>query len=54
MDKKQVLGIVRHVLTFAGGYAAAQGYADDATVQQVVAGVVALVGVIWSIVDKRD
>lgn len=52
MSKTKVLGIVRHVLTFAGGFAVAQGYADEATVQQVVAGLAALVGVVWSVLDK--
>lgn len=52
MTKDRVLGIVRHVLTFGGGLLVAQGWADDATVQTIVAGVIALVGTVWSVVDK--
>jgi len=28
MNKEKILGIVRHILTFGGGYAVAKGYLD--------------------------
>jgi hypothetical protein len=51
--REQVLGIVRHVLTFAGGIVVAKGIADEATVTEVIGGVITLIGAIWSIVAKK-
>lgn len=48
-----ISGVLRHILTFGGGYVVAKGYADDATVQTVVAGLVALGGVVWSAASKK-
>lgn len=53
MTKDQVFGIIRHVLTFVGGILVIKGYLDDAMVQEVIGGVVALTGTIWSIVSKK-
>ena len=50
---EQLSGIVRHVLTAAGGALVAKGYADEATVQALVGGLIALIGVIWSVVSKK-
>lgn len=52
MDK--ILGIIRHVLTFGGGYLVAKGYVDEASVQDIIGGVVAIVGAVWSIAAKSD
>jgi hypothetical protein len=52
LTKEQVLGIVRHVLTFAGGFVVAKGVADEATVATIIGSVCTLVGAIWSIVAK--
>lgn len=43
-----ILGLVRHVLTTGGGYFAASS--DDT--ERLLAAVVALAGIVWSIVDK--
>lgn len=48
-----ISGVLRHILTFGGGYVVAKGYADDATIQTVIAGVVALGGVVWSAISKK-
>jgi hypothetical protein len=52
MNWETIAGIIRHILTFGGGYAVARGWADEATMQTVVAGAVALGGVIWSAAAK--
>lgn len=52
MTKEQVIGIVRHVLTFVGGIFVLKGYLDESLVGQVVGGASTLVGTIWSIVAK--
>lgn len=54
MNKDQVLGIVRHVLTFGGGFLAAKGWTDAAGIDQIAGAVVTLVGALWSILAKKQ
>ena len=52
MSKEQVMGIVRHVLTFVGGILILKGYTDDAT-YTVLSGLISTaIGSIWSIINK--
>ena len=53
LSKEQVLGIVRHVLTFAGGIVLTQGLVDQALIDTIIGSSITLVGAIWSIVSKR-
>lgn len=53
MTKEQVVGVIRHVITFVGGILVVKGILDDAMVQEVLGGVLGLVGTVWSIVDKK-
>jgi len=53
LTKEQVMGIVRHSLTFIGGIIVAKGYIDNATVTEIVGSVVTLAGAVWSIIDKN-
>lgn len=53
MNRDTILGIVRHVLTAAGGIAVTKGYLDESALVAGVGALVALAGVIWSIIDKR-
>jgi hypothetical protein len=53
LTKEQIMGIVRHSLTFLGGIVIAKGYADDAMVTEIVGVAVTLSGAIWSILAKK-
>ncbi len=53
LTRQVIAAMVRHVLTAAGGALVAQGMADAATVEAIVGGGVAAVGVVWSILQKR-
>jgi hypothetical protein len=53
MNKEQILGVVRHVLTTVGGILIANGLIDDGSVTEIIGSVITLVGVIWSVVDKK-
>lgn len=53
MNQATILGIVRHILTALGGIAVTKGYLDESALVSGVGALVALAGVIWSIVDKR-
>jgi hypothetical protein len=53
LTKEQVLGIIRHGLTFVGGVFVMQGLVDETIVTEIVGGVITLTGAIWSIVAKK-
>lgn len=53
MKKEQILGIVRHSLTFIGGVLLMKGLVDEATWTEISGSALTLVGTIWSIVDKN-
>jgi hypothetical protein len=53
MNKEQVLGIARHILTAVGGVFVSKGTVDGSELEVIVGAVVALAGVIWSVVAKN-
>ncbi len=53
LSKEQVLGILRHALTFVGGIFVMKGLVDEATLTEVVGGVMTLAGAIWSVIEKK-
>jgi len=53
LSKEQVLGIARHTLTFIGGIVVMKGLVDEATVTEIIGGVMTLAGTIWSVIDKK-
>lgn len=52
MSNEVILGLIRHLLTTAGGVLVTKGYADSSMVETGVAALVTLFGVGWSIVHK--
>ena len=53
MNKEQVLGVLRHSLTFIGGLLVAKGLVDDAMVAELSGAILTLVGGAWSILVKK-
>lgn len=53
LSKEELLGIVRHGLTFIGGIVITGGLIDSGLFAELSGGVLTLTGVIWSILDKR-
>lgn len=49
-----VAAMLRHMLTALGGYFVAKGDLDPGAVESIAGGVVTIVGVIWSLVAKRQ
>ena len=47
-----ILGLVRHGLTFAGGYLVSSGLLDAAGLENAVGAAITLLGIAWSIYDK--
>lgn len=53
LTKEQILGIVRHALTFVGGIVVMKGLVDETMVTEIIGGVMTLVGTVWSVIDKK-
>lgn len=53
LTKEQILGIVRHALTFVGGIVVMKGLIDETLVTEIIGGALTLTGAIWSIIDKK-
>lgn len=53
MNKEQILGVVRHILTFVGGIIIAKGLVSEGLTEELIGGVMTLAGTIWSVVSKK-
>jgi hypothetical protein len=53
MFSTAIMGIARHILTLAGGYLVAKGTIDAAAMETLVGAGVSIVGVVWSVIDKK-
>lgn len=53
MNKEILFALTRHVLTLLGGAIAARYAIDGATIDVASSAVLTLVGVTWSIFDKK-
>jgi len=51
--KEQVLGLVRHALTFIGGIIVAKGVIEAGLTEEIIGGVMTLVGALWSVFSKK-
>jgi hypothetical protein len=54
LTKEQLLGIVRHGLTFVGGLLLMKGLVDEAMLSEISGAVITLTGAIWSIINKKQ
>jgi hypothetical protein len=53
LTKEQILGIVRHALTFIGGIVVMKGLVDETLVTELIGGAMTLTGAIWSVINKK-
>jgi len=53
MDKDTLLNLLRSLLKVAGSAAVAGGYMGDSDATAIVGGIVAIVGVVWSLVVHK-
>lgn len=53
MGMTEVMGLVRHVLTFGGGYLVGHGFTTQSDMETGVAAVMTLVGIVWSYHNKQ-
>ena len=53
MSKEAILGIIRHCLTFGGGFLTQSGLASGDQVTTGVSAIVTLVVLVWSVLNKK-
>jgi hypothetical protein len=53
MNPAVIFGLVRHVLTLAGGYFVAKGQLDPETAETIIGAIATLIGAGWSITSKK-
>jgi hypothetical protein len=53
MTQEQIFGVIRHGLSAIGGILIAKGLLDEGSLTELTGAVLALTGVIWSIVSKK-
>lgn len=53
MTLEKTLGIVRHALTFAGGFFVTSGYITESMLTTGIGAIATLIGLVWSVVDKN-
>jgi len=54
MNKEQIMGIIRHTLTFVGGILIMKGILSEAMSTEIIGGTMSLVGAIWSVTSKKS
>lgn len=53
MNKEQIMGIIRHTLTFIGGILVIKGITTETTSNEVIGAVVTAIGAVWSVVSNK-
>ena len=53
MNKEQVLGVLRHALTFFGGILVTRGLLDAEMAMELSGALITLVGGVWSVLNKK-
>ncbi len=53
MTRDMVLGLARHLMTFAGGMLATSGVVASSDVELGVGALVTLIGIVWSAFQKK-
>ncbi len=53
MEKEQLLGIARHVLTIIGGALVAKGVIDESSAKELIGIGLSITALIWSVRSKK-
>jgi|TARA_R110000868_G_scaffold29576_3_gene110096 hypothetical protein len=54
LTKDQLLGVIRHALTFIGGILITKGLVDEGLFSEITGGILTLTGAVWSIINKKQ
>ena len=48
LNQQRILGLIRHALTFGGGFLVASGKIDESSLTEGIAAAITLIGIVWS------
>ena len=51
--QEKVIGVLRHILTFGGGFIVAKGLIDESTYLELSGALLTLLGGVWSVLSKK-
>jgi len=51
---EKIEGLLRHILTFLGGYLVTSGVIDESILMEVVGAITTIVGFAWSFISKKQ
>jgi len=54
MNWEQISSILRHVLTFGGGFIVAKGWVSAETMTGLVGAIITIGGAVWAVVNKTS
>lgn len=54
MNWEQISSILRHILTFGGGFVVAKGWVSETVMTQIVGAIITIGGGIWAMVNKTS
>jgi len=54
MSWEQISSILRHILTFGGGFIVAKGWVDTETMTGLVGAVITIGGAVWAVFNKTS
>lgn len=54
MSWEKIASILRHILTFGGGFIVAKGWVSEATVQSAIGVIITLGGIVWGQFNKTE
>jgi hypothetical protein len=54
MNWEQISSILRHILTFGGGFIVAKGWISAEALPGIIGGIITVGGVIWGFFNKTD
>lgn len=54
MNAEQLAGLVRHILTVAGGGLVTAGVIDEAGLTLAAGAIATLIGIVWSVIAKKQ
>lgn len=53
LNTAAILGLIRHVLTFGGGFLVTNGALSSSDLETAIGAIVTLIGIVWSVAAKR-
>ena len=54
MSWEQISSILRHILTFGGGFVVAKGWVSETVMMQIIGAIISIGGVVWGAFNRTS